>query len=72
MRTADFGGVTVDQSDNTSLLRPSLYTTVPTSRNTERYSWACLWDEIKLEIAIDVEETLGLMCRPFTRLLCCR
>ena len=48
MRTADPEGVTVEnQSDNASLLRPSLYTTVPTSRNTERYSWACLWDEIK-------------------------
>jgi hypothetical protein len=49
MRAADPEGVVVeDQSDNASLLRPALYTTVvPTSRNTERYSWACLWDEIK-------------------------
>ena len=35
-----------DQSDGVSLLRPSL-TAIPTSRNTERYSLACLWDEIK-------------------------
>lgn len=45
---ADPEAVNIEQSaDDTSLLRPSLYTPIPTSRNTERYSWACLWDEIK-------------------------
>ena len=44
----DLGGEEIaDKIDTVHLLRPSHREVVSPTSTTERYSWACLWDEIK-------------------------